>query len=130
MNVPITAVVSSPLTPALIRASGGALADSILHYLTPRNVMGAVAALAAAAMASARPAPPRRDDDARLRGGSRSLVATAFVCLGPVATQRTETRGLHRNAIGAFVETSLARVEPAKHAVDWRSSPFPGAACW
>jgi hypothetical protein len=126
VNVPITAVVSSPLTPALVRASGGALADSIRHYLTLLNVVGLTLPLMAAAIG---PFVLRR----RIGGMTpaarwvAAAAATAFVCLGPIATQRTETRGLHRNAIGAFVETSLARVEPAKHAVDWRASPFPGA---
>ena len=126
INVPITATLSSPLTPALVRAAGGALADSIRHYLTPFNVAGAAAPIAAAGLVPwllARPV-----DAISSRGWAVAAAAAAvLVCLGPSATARVGTQGLHRNAIGAFVETSVARVTPAPHDVDWRTSPFRGA---
>jgi lipoteichoic acid synthase len=126
VNVPITVVVSSPLTPALVRASGSALADSIHHYLTPLNVIGLLLPLAAAALA---PFVVRRliGRTTRAVQWSAICVAIAVAALGPIATARTETRGLHRNAIGAFVGASLVRVGSAGHDVDWRVSPFPGA---
>jgi glucan phosphoethanolaminetransferase (alkaline phosphatase superfamily) len=126
LNVAITVVLSSPLTPALVRASGGALADSVRHYLTPVNLIGCVLPLASAAIAPRMLAAPV----ARLSVATRWIAvgaAALVVCLGPLATSRTETRGLHRNAIGAFVETSLVRIEPAGHSVEWRVSPFAGA---
>ncbi len=127
INVPIAAVLSSPLTPALVRASGGALSDSIRHYLTPFNVAGLALPLAAAALG------PwllgRRLATVSATGWAvATAAAVGVVCLGPFATARTETRGLHRNAIGAFLETSVARVAPVRHDVDWRASPFPGAS--
>ena len=38
VNVVLTRVLSSPLTWQMSRAAGGALADSIRHYLTPGNL--------------------------------------------------------------------------------------------
>jgi glucan phosphoethanolaminetransferase (alkaline phosphatase superfamily) len=127
LNVAITVVLSSPLTPALVRASGGALADSVRHYLTPVNVIGCLLPLAAATMA------PRMlaARVARLPAAARWIAVSAavlVVCLGPLASSRTETRGLHRNALGALVETSVVRIAPARHSVDWRLSPFAGAS--
>jgi hypothetical protein len=126
VNVPITAAVSSPLTPALMRASGGALADSIRHYLTVEYVAALGLPLMVAAIAPlvlGRWMPMVRPS-ARW---AALVAAVAFVSLGPAAVARTETRGLHRNAIGALLETSVPRVAPADHAIDWRLSPFPGA---
>ena len=127
VNVPIAAVVSSPLTPALMRASGGALADSIRHYFTLGNIVSLALPLLTAAVA---PLLLRRwlTRVRPMAVWTATLAGVAIVCLGPAAMARTETRGLHRNAIGALVETSVARVAPADHAADWRLSPFPGAA--
>lgn len=126
VNVPIAAALSTPLTPTLVRASGGALADSIRHYLTPGNAAALLIPLAAAAIAPWLLA--RRVGSVGPTGWRIAAVAAAaVVCSGPLATARTETRGLHRNAIGAFVETSLPRVAPAAHDLDWRASPFRDA---
>ena len=126
INVPITVALSTPLTPALVRASGGALADSIRHYVTVLNVVGVVLPAATAAVA-----PWLLAGRARSIGATgwaiAAILAVVVVCVGPLATARTETRGLHRNAIGAFVETSVPRVAPATHDVDWRASPFRDA---
>ena len=126
VNVPITAAVSSPLTPALMRASGGALADSIRHYLTIGNIVSLALPLMTAACA---PLLLRRwlTRVRPMAMWTALLVGVAIVCLGPAAIARTDTRGLHRSAIGALVETSVARVLPSDHAADWRLSPFPGA---
>lgn len=64
VNVVLTRVLSSPLTWQMSHATGGALADSIRHYLTPGNValMSAVmlsAAVFAAASLRLRPIPAR-----------------------------------------------------------------------
>jgi sulfatase-like protein len=126
LNVPVAAVLSSPLTPALMRASGGALADSIRHYVTATNVVGLALPLLIAAAGPRLLARPV----AALRPRARwtaVILGVAVVLLGPPALVRTDTRGLHRNALGALVETSLVRVRPAAHADDWRTSPFPGA---
>ena len=123
INVPITAILSSPLTWTLIRATGGALNDSIVHYVTPRNLIGLALPLAAAI------ALPVWLGTRRPRIGKWVLAAAvSIVVLGPTATARVDTRGLHRNALGALVETSLPRVAPLDGMDDWRASPFGAAA--
>ena len=58
------------------------------------------------------------------RGRGSWRPASAIVAIGPFAVSRVDTHGLHRNAFGAMVATSLPRVEPAAGAADWRASPF------
>src|SRR5688572_24037751 len=54
VNVVLTRVLSSPLTWQMSHATGGALADSIRHYLTPTNfAFMATVMLSAAAFAVA-----------------------------------------------------------------------------
>ena len=48
VNVPVTLVLSSPLTRAMLRAARGALADSVGYYLTVPNLAAAAATLVAA----------------------------------------------------------------------------------
>ena len=126
VNVPIAAALSSPLTPALMRASGGALADSIRHYLTLTNVAALSLPLLIAATGPLLLARPVASLRPRARW-TAVVLGVAVVLLGPPALARTDTRGLHRNAIGALVETSVVRVRPADHSEDWRRSPFAGA---
>jgi glucan phosphoethanolaminetransferase (alkaline phosphatase superfamily) len=126
VNVPIAAALSSPLTPALMRASGGALADSIRHYLTATNVAALALPLLIAAIGPLLLARPVAAVRPRARW-TAVILGLAFVLLGPTALMRTDTRGLHRNAIGALVQTSLVRVRPFNRSEDWRRSPFPGA---
>jgi hypothetical protein len=119
LNVPVTRVLSTPLTWTMIRAARGALADAVVHYVTFGNLIALAAPLAAGAFL------PRLLTGRRLRM-SRTVAATAIciVTLGPFATARLETGGLHRNAFGALAETSVTRVA-ARDALDnWRSSPF------
>jgi len=123
LNVPVTAVLSTPLTRPLIRAAGAALADSITHYVTVPNMLGAALPAAAAILL------PRYVPIRRLTVISIWIVAAAaFVLLGPYAVTRVDTRGLHRNAIGAIVATSLPRLSAVPQAADWRVSPFPAAS--
>jgi len=119
INVPIAAVLSTPLTLTLIRASGGALADSIAHYVTTPNMIGVCVPLTIAILA---PFLLRR---ARFRLRLASIAALAVVAaVGPAATARVETRGLHRNAIGALVASATPRVGATDDTADWRASPF------
>jgi phosphoglycerol transferase MdoB-like AlkP superfamily enzyme len=119
LNVPVTRVLSTPLTWTMIRAARGALADAVVHYATFSNLIALATPLAAGAFL------PRLLTGRRLRM-SRTVAATALfiVALGPFATARIETGGLHRNAFGALAETTVTRVA-ARDALDnWRSSPF------
>jgi phosphoglycerol transferase MdoB-like AlkP superfamily enzyme len=120
VNVALTRVLSSPLTWQMSHAAGGALTDSIRHYLTPGNLalMATVmlsAAVFAAASSRLRPIP------ARLRLGTLAALALA----GAFAAQQADCGGLHRNALVAFVDSALPQVRsrPATSPNDWRATP-------
>lgn len=123
LNVPIAATLSSPLTWTIVRAARGPLADSIGHHVTAANLVRVAVPLAvgAAVLWGLR----RRAIEIPRRG----LVAAAIVALaGPISVRFVETRGQHRSAIGALVETSVPRLDPIPANADWRSSPLGGAA--
>jgi hypothetical protein len=118
INVPVVLVLSTPLTWTMMRAARGPLSDAVLHYLTAANL---VALMAPVVVAIALPLMLTRRQIA-----IRSWViasASAIVVIGPFAVSRVDTHGLHRNAFGAMVATSLPRVEPAPGTADWRASP-------
>jgi len=125
LNLPLFRLMSTPLTAPMLRAARGALADSIRHELTPENLSLIACVLGAAVMLPLilRGARPRRS-----MGAAAAVVAMATVALGPAATARVETGGLHRNFFFALIETAWPRV-PATSAdeTDWRKSPFPDA---
>ncbi len=123
INVPITRVLSTPLTWTIIRAAGGPLADSIAHYVTPRNL----AALAVPLIAGA--ALPWFLRTHTIAIGVRTIgIGTVVAAVGCAGVARVDTRGLHRSAVGALVATSVPRVAAAPGTVDWRSSPAAGPA--
>jgi hypothetical protein len=115
INVPVARVLSSPLTWTMIRAARGPLADAVLHYVTFTNLIALAMPLVTAACL------PRLLVGRRIRMNAATAgAAVLLVAIGPFATTRLETGGLHRNAFGALVETSITRVA-AKDAVhDWR----------
>jgi hypothetical protein len=119
INVPVTIVLSTPLTWRLVRATGGALADSIAHYVTVTNVLSLLLpALIAITL-------PWLLSGWRFSLRARWILpAIGLVMLGPIAVSRVDTRGLHRNAVVALVETGGSRLDPMSRADDWRASPF------
>jgi arylsulfatase A-like enzyme len=139
LNVPVAAATGSPLTPPMIRAAGGTLADSIAYYMTWENLarMGAVVAIGAVAPLAltryvgrfVRPGPPGGPHGwpyGRTLAGAAGLV---IIALGPVAASRVDTRGLDRNAVTALLPIAAPAAAAApSHGRDWRTSPFPGAA--
>jgi hypothetical protein len=119
INVPVTRVLSTPLTWTIIRAAGGPLADSIAHYVTPRNL----AALAVPLIAGT--ALPWFFRTRTIAIGMRTIgVGTVVAAVGCTGVAYVDTRGLHRSAVGALVATSVPRVAAAPGTVDWRSSPY------
>jgi phosphoglycerol transferase MdoB-like AlkP superfamily enzyme len=122
VNVPVARVLSTPLTLTLFRAAGGPLADAVLHYVTVGN-------LAALALPLAVGAALPHLLHARVRRLNAAAVVTALlvVAIGPFATSRIETAGLHRNAVGALIETSVTRVAAKEAFVDWRATLDSGA---
>jgi hypothetical protein len=119
INVPVALVLSTPMTWTMMRAARGPLADAVLHYVTVTNL---IALIAPVLVAIALPWLFRRRPVA-IRPWAVAAAA-AIVAAGPFAVARVDTHGLHRNAIGALIATSLRRVEPAAGAADWRASPF------
>jgi phosphoglycerol transferase MdoB-like AlkP superfamily enzyme len=122
VNVPIARLMSTPLTYGLLHATGSALGDSISRYATLPNV-GLPLVLLAGGLAFARWARPR------IAPGRRVLIAIAAVtaallALGSLAVRRSETAGLHRNAVLALCETAAARwVAPRRAARPALASP-------
>jgi len=114
VNLPIVRVLSTPLTAAMLRATGGTIADSIRLYLTWPNLL-LIAFLSAIACAA--PLACTRVTRAR-------VVAALAVCveLGPIATARVDTLGLERNAWTALGLSMLPHVSAQAADADWRAS--------
>jgi len=116
INVPVTRVLSTPLTWAMWRAARGPLADSMQYYVTWANALLFLTILAAAVLA---PAAFRR---VRLR--PLLLACSAVAALGPLAEHRVQTSGLERNAWSALITTALPRVSLGQPAAGWRATGF------
>ena len=119
LNVPVQRVLWSPLTMTMWRATGGPLADSIRHYATWIHVTAVVAGFATVALAPrvARHLP------------ARAVLVTAVLCaaLGPMAAERVDTMGAHRNAWTALAGSIAIRPVAVVEARDWRASSLPAA---
>jgi sulfatase-like protein len=124
INVPITAVLASPLTRTLARASGGALADSIAHYVTLPNLAGLLLPLVAAVVLPVMLARTTGQMSPALRWAGL-VAAVSVVAAGPLATARTETLGLHRNVLVALAPVLRPIAGAAADDPDVRRSPFP-----
>jgi hypothetical protein len=123
LNVPVARVLSTPLTWTMFRAARGPLADAVLHYVTFANLLAlAIPVIAGVILPRLLTAAPRRLN-------TTAAVTTAFIiAIGPFAASRVETGGLHRNAFGALVETSVTRVAAKGAFGEWRTSPFAAGA--
>jgi glucan phosphoethanolaminetransferase (alkaline phosphatase superfamily) len=119
INVPIAVVLSTPLTLTMMRAAGGALADSIRHYVTPPLLVGLTVPLVIAVVS-----PFMLGRRARRIGPAWGAVLIAAGALGPTATARVDTNGMHRNAVGTLVRSAWPRVGTTDATADWRTSPF------
>jgi arylsulfatase A-like enzyme len=105
INVPVARVFSTPLTYALVAATGGALSDSIRLYLTPLNIASVLLPLVFAALA------PRllQRVEPRFAVVIAAMLALLALLLGPMGTKRIESRGLHRNAVASIVLSIWSR---------------------
>jgi len=115
-NIPVARHLSSPLTFAFIHAAGGAISDSFSAYVTPGNIglplaLASFAFFVPALLTSLR----RRGHHLMLVRHRNAATVVAIVILvglplaGPHAVSRTNTRGLHRNAVSTLLSTTLAR---------------------
>jgi len=125
INVALTRILSSPLTWQMSRATGGALADSIRHYLTAGNLalMAAVMLAAGGFLVASRRLRPRRT--------ALGLVAlVALTVTGAYAAGRVDCAGRHRNALVAF-DCLQWRIQPAtsrsqlRWTAAWRTAGRP-----
>ncbi len=123
VNTPVMRMVSTPVTWPMLRGTRPALADSLLHYLTWDNVLTMAAVAAAGALL---PLLPWRLS-AR-RAAWAGAAALPIIAMGPAATARTETIGLHRNPVAALATSAWPRVVSRAGAGDWRRSAFPNSA--
>ena len=117
LNVAVARVLSSPLTLTMMKAAGGALSDSIRHHANSVN-LGAVLLVVFAGIGLPYVLRSRTLSH-------RSCIALAalsgiVILLGPTATSRVETIGLHRNAIVAIVTTSIPRASARASAGEGR----------
>jgi hypothetical protein len=117
INVPLTRVLSSPLTWQMSRAASGALADSIKHYLTWGNlVLMALIAIAGVLL-------PRMLRRVSTRSHQVAMACgAALVVVGPFVSARVDCAGLHRNALAAGVASLFPRVGSTHQEMDWRAS--------
>jgi lipoteichoic acid synthase len=131
INVPVSRVLSSPLTWPMIGATRGALSDSIKHHATAGNLF---LMIVVAASGIAWPLFLRwvgRGIEWRPRAAvgicATSLTALGLISLGPQAISRVDTAGMGRNAVTALAITMLpritARAADIETASNWRSSP-------
>ncbi len=126
VNVPVACLLSTPLTWPMIQATRGTLADSILHHVTFANLLR-VGVVVAAGLAL--PMILRRyEKRIALRAKVIAvLIGAVAIALGPLATARVDTMGLHRNPVIALAGSALPRITAAQHPGDWatwRLSPF------
>ena len=119
INVPLTELLSTPLTWPMMRAARGALGDSVRHHFIWTNVWPiAVVLLCALGV-------PILTSRYRLRPHwTIYALATTIVAFGPLAATRFETQGLHRNALFALLASTIPRIEAKRAIYDWRVSPY------
>jgi hypothetical protein len=103
LNVAVVRTLSSPLTPNMLRAAGGALSDSIVLYLTPGNVTAVAAVVLCAALL------PRTRMSTPIRRGV-AAAALAVAIPGPMVEAYVDASGLQRNAVAVLVRAALPRV--------------------
>jgi arylsulfatase A-like enzyme len=119
VNVAVVATLGSPLTPTMLRATGGAIGDSMRSALTPSvlMMMGGVLAIAAIAPWLLGRVP---------RAARRISVAIAIVITiaGAWVARSVDSAGLDRNAISALLMGSVPRIGATTDASDFRVSPF------
>ncbi len=107
INVPVARVLSTPLTYQLLGGTGGAMADSILSYVTVANVIAMLLVIGAAAVSLV---VGRRARLARTPITAVVLVVAALglVTAGRIARRRIDPAGLHGNALITLLVSSLA----------------------
>jgi len=140
LNVPVTRVLSTPLTWTMWRAARGPLSDSIVWYATWKNVLLTMTIVALAIVAPMTAAHCRISGSAALQGCRRRFcrpqvlryvrpgVIAALVALGPFASRRVDTRGLERNAWTALAIAAMPGGLASTVDDGWTASGFEETA--
>ena len=119
INAAVVETLGSPLTLTMLRAAGGAIADSIGSSITGASVVAmvlvAAAALAGPWVASRLPRVVRL---------GAAAVGVLIVIAGAQMPRAIDSGGLGRNAFTAIAATLAARVSAAPSDLDYRASPF------
>jgi arylsulfatase A-like enzyme len=110
LNIPVARFFSTPLTYSLLHATGSALEDSIAGYLSVSNV-GLPILIWIGGRTFAFQIRPLLRPSRRWVYGSTAALIVVLACY-PFASRRVDTLGLHRNAVFALLETTLARWRP------------------
>jgi Sulfatase len=123
INVPLVCELSTPLTWPLLRATSGTVADSILHYVNPLNLLrlGLVLGAGLGLPFLLR----RRWVGIGLRVKLTGVLGLVLLALmGPWATKHVDTLGLHRNFFVTLLATAFPRIAARDLDGDWRVSPY------
>jgi arylsulfatase A-like enzyme len=119
LNIPIGRALGTPLTWPMLRATRGALADSLLLHATWTN-----AALMTATVAAAIALPRLCQRLPRSFPSRAAVCALALIGLAPLASTRLDARGRDRNVVVALVQSGIPYVRSHAAASDWRLSRF------
>jgi hypothetical protein len=131
LNVPVTRVLSTPLTWAMWRAARGPLSDSILQYATWDTVLPTMIVVALAIglpLAFKGGGRPHHGRPEGLHYSFLTAVLIGFVVLGPDAARRVDTRGLERNALTAIATTAMPRALARAPDDRWTTTGFEQTA--
>jgi len=133
VNVPLAAVLGSPLTAPMLAGAGGTLSDSIRPYVTPVNV-AAIAAIAGAGavvpwgllnVAGWGKATGLRSAVTPTR--PLALAAIAIMVVGPWVPADGASAGFRRNAVATLAETAWRRWGGAGWMVPTPATAAPAA---
>jgi lipoteichoic acid synthase len=121
LNIPVGRVLFTPITLPMLRATRGALVDSLLIHLTWTNALFISLVVGAGTLPCL-----VGEASARRPALKRALVAAALatIGLGPAASRHVDTFGLDRNVLAALVSSAFPHVTARAAANDWRVSPF------
>jgi hypothetical protein len=123
VNVPIARLLSTPMTWPMLRATRGALSDSISYHVTEENLARVMTVLSVALIL---PLVLQRNPVTVSKRARVVVIASLAICVlfGPMATSRVATFGLHRNVLAILITTAVPRITARDESADWRSSPF------
>jgi arylsulfatase A-like enzyme len=118
LNLPVMRVLSTPLTWPMVRATRGALSDSLVMYVTWPHALAMLFLVSGAAVLPTLLGRGRRIQQLL------AVTAIALVVGGLWAVARTDTAGLHRSPVVAMAASLLPRVDARPLTGDWRDPPF------